>query len=89
MLLDQLEEQDWKYLYTIDPNEGAQCLTDTILRMAKDCIGQRTLKEIKSNHPWMTEEIVSLVAAKKEAMGTPQEKETAEHCSRVITSTRE
>ena len=49
----------------MDPDAGAQNLTDEILNRARECIGERTLKETKSNHPWMTEEIVRLVVEKK------------------------
>ena len=52
-------------------------------------ISCRLLKETKSNHPWMTEEIANLVAAKKAAEGTDQETLVAEKCSSIIAKTGE
>ena len=80
---------DWEYLYALHPDEAAESITDKVLAMARECIGEKILKEHKSNHPWMTDEIVALIAAKKEAAGSIHETQAAEHCSRVIVATRE
>ena len=83
------ENEDWNVLYTMSPDEAASYLTELILDISRNVIGQREMKEFKSEHPWMTEEIVSHVKAKREAAGTEHEKEAIEKCSEVILKTRE
>ena len=70
------------------PNEAAAELTNTLLEYARECIGKRTLKEIKSTHPWMTERVVEAVAKKRGAEGTELEQTATEMCSKVILEAR-
>ena len=71
------------------PDEGALRLTETILEIAKEAIGQREMNEIKSNHPWMTDEIVNLKREKLEAEGAEHETLAREKYAAAILRTRE
>ena len=53
-----------------------------------ECIGKRTLKEMKSTHPWMTQQVVEAKARKREAEGTEHEKAMTEACGQVILEAR-
>ena len=52
--------------------------------MLSECVPRRELVEKKRSHPWLTEGVLQLVAAKKAAAGTEQEKEAAAACSAGI-----
>ena len=41
-----LMETDWEFLRGMSPDEGTVKLTDTILKLAHESIGQRSCKEI-------------------------------------------
>ena len=74
-LRECLADNDWSDLYAMNADDAARAVTGTILQLAEECIGKRKLKEIKSTHPWLTEEIVELKAAKANVEGTPHEDE--------------
>ena len=59
-------------------------LTKTILEHVSYYIPQRTLHAQKSSHPWLTEELVHLVASKREAAGKPHYDEAVKLCSAGI-----
>ncbi len=65
-----LENTTWEFLDEDTPSVGAEKLTATILAACEKCISRRVLQEWKSTHPWLTEQVVALVAAKKQANGT-------------------
>ena len=50
-LQSELSEVDWSFLRVVDPHEGAERMTKTILDRATLCMGKRTLQENKSTHP--------------------------------------
>ena len=87
-LKDELRDHDWTQLHSMNADEAATSITDTILRLAKDCIGKRKMKEKKSTHPWLTPEITRLTAEKKKAEGTENEKAAIEQCSSEISASR-
>ena len=64
-LKDELREYDWTELHTMDADTAANKVTSIIRDLAKKCIGKRTMKEIKSTHPWRTPEIMRLTKEKK------------------------
>jgi len=84
-----LAKTDWEFFRGMSPNEGTVKLTETILKLAHEVIGQRSCKELKSSHPWLTDEIVNCLKAKREAEGTEFERLRAEECSAKIVSARE
>ena len=84
-----LMETDWEFIRGMSADEGAAKLTETILKLAQEAIGQRSCKELKSSHPWLTDEIVNCLRVKREAEGTEFEKLRAEECSAKIVSARE
>ena len=84
-----LAETDWEFLRGMTPDEGTAKLTENILKFADEAIGQRSCKELKSSHPWLTDEIVTCLKVKREAEGTTLEKLRAEECSAKIVSARE
>ena len=67
---DALSEQDWTQLDHMSPNEGAEWLQDTILGLMQAWIGKRELREKKSTHPWLNDQVVALVARRMQAQGT-------------------
>ena len=78
---DTLSEIDWEFLRRYSPDEGATQLTGIILHHAREIIGQRDCKEMKSSHPWLNQEIIESIEAKHEAEGTDLEKIMTEQCS--------
>ena len=66
-LKDLLAEHDWEDLRAGSSSEAAAKVTETILDYAGKCIGKRVVRETKSTHPWMTEEVIEAIAKKKEA----------------------
>ena len=87
-LKDELREHDWSFLQTDDPNSGALKFTDILRGYCLECIGKRQIREAKSTHPWMTEEIVDMVAKKHAAEGTAQENEARDRCSEKMAQTK-
>ena len=59
-------------------------MTDVILEQAKAFIPKKTLREHKSTHPWVNDQILNLVAARKQAEGTAYEKLRRNECSAGI-----
>ena len=84
-----LSETDWEFLRRMPPDEATVKLTEIILERAREAIGQRNCKELKSSHPWLTDEIVICLKAKRDAEGTVFERERAEECSAKIVIARE
>ena len=79
-----LELTDWSWLKDVGPNDGAQRLTDLILRLAKASIPQRVLCDRKSTHPWLNDRVAKLVESKHTAEGTAEEEECKRLCSTGI-----
>ena len=84
LLKAQLDTQDWSRLEHLEPDEGAEWLTTTILKHAKAAIPQRVIKENKSSHPWLSTSVLSKIKAKQAAAGTARELEATLACSRSI-----
>ena len=80
----RLRSTRWDELSRISPDEGAELLTKTILDAALAFIPQRTLRERKSTHPWLNDEVLSLVKAKHESIGTDIELAARDACSNGI-----
>ena len=59
-------------------------MTETILGVAHKIIPMFTLKERKSTHPRLNDEVRSLVKKKCDSEGTPGETEAREACSKGI-----
>ena len=89
LLQDRLVFTDWYPLAGIDPEEGAKRMSETILQMAGDVIGKRTLRETKRSHPWLNERATRAVADRDRAEGTAQEQEAIAECSAVLKEERE
>ena len=83
-LQKKLAETAWSWSAEIDPDKGAEELTNTILDLAKSCISQRLLLERKSTHPWLNDKILALVERKQESIGTDAESHARDQCSRGI-----
>ena len=79
-----LSQVDWSWLDGIDPNTGAEQLTNTILDFARKYIPQRVLRERKTTHPWINERIVELVVAQRAAEGTEHEDATRVQSSTAV-----
>ena len=70
-LKEELGNADWAFLKNVDTSQAVHQSTELILGVAKKHIPQRTMETKKSSHPWITEDILHLVANKKAAEGTP------------------
>jgi len=64
LMRECLEETDWAVIRSLTPTDGANLIHETIFGMMERTIKRRTLRETKSTHPWLTDEIVNLVAQK-------------------------
>ena len=88
-LNDTLGEINLEFLRRATPDEGVMKLTEIILKHAHEAIGQRTVKEFKSSHPWLTDEVLVSMKDAEDAEGTDFEKVRAEECSAQIMKSRE
>jgi len=79
-----LEHANWSFLECGDASHAAELMTELILEKASVHIPQRTLIEKKRSHPWLTDDITQLVAAKRAAFGTPGYEESVKACSARI-----
>ena len=59
-------------------------LTDVILQAAREFIPQHDLRDRKSTHPWMNNEVLDLVTRKHAAVGTSVEDAARDACSQGI-----
>ena len=75
LLNDTLAELDWDFIRRCSPDEGTARLTEIILHHANEIIGKRDCKDIKSTHPWLTEELTQIIKMKHDAEATSMEKE--------------
>ena len=89
LLDDLLDEHDWNTIRSMTSDEGATFLTESILNSEECAIGKRVLNEMKSTHPWLTEEVEAAIAAKNNAEGTDQESAKSIECSRIIMIAKE
>jgi hypothetical protein len=83
-LRTKVADTSWAWLAEVEPYEGAEQLTNTLLDLAKSCIPQRDMVQRKSTHPWLSERVLSLVRRKHDAAGTTAETETRDLCSQAI-----
>ena len=67
-----------------DADEAAGEVTRKLLEWMAECIPMHKVRARKSTHPWLTEEVLQKVLAKKEAAGTEREREATEACSEAI-----
>ena len=79
-----IEEANWEFLSSTFPSEGAQRLTEELLRIAEESIPKRSVTIRKSTHPWLTERGEEAVRRKHAAQGTEQEAEAARECSDIL-----
>ena len=63
---------------------AAHSATELILEVAMKYIPQRQLRTTKRSHPWLTDDIVSLVQAKQAAAGTAAYEDSVKVCSAAI-----
>ena len=80
-LRQRLSNTSWDFLDELDPDTGAETLSNTLLEALRESVPERLLREKKATHPWLTEETKQLVAAKNAAEGTDKERATTEACS--------
>ena len=83
-LKEALSIQDWSWLEDVDAHQGAQRLTDVILRHARRFIPQRCMKEQKRTHPWVNDRVMELVRLKRGAEGSLHEAVCRQQCSSGI-----
>jgi hypothetical protein len=78
---DDLYNHDWSFC---DGPTAAANATSLILEVAAKHIPQRQLSATKSSHPWLTDDIGSLVQAKQDAFGTIAYQAAVNACSAAI-----
>ena len=79
-----LEEQDWCFLSELDPDEGAEKLTQIILKLSRECIPEKWISEHKTKHPWLSGKVLALVQEKADAQGSVQEAALTQACSEGV-----
>ena len=77
---------NWAGLEGGDASQAAALTTEAILNTSSKHIPQRMLRAKKSTHPWLNDDLVELVAAKRAAVGTPGYEEALKACSDGIMS---
>jgi len=80
-LSENLREHDWSSLQHLDPDAGAELVTEIILEKARECIPEKNVNMLKAKHPWLTSEVLELVRAKVAAEGTADEAVAMKACS--------
>ena len=83
-MTSNIEDTNWEFLAETVPSEGAQKLTDELLKIAEENIPKRFVKVRKSTHPWLTERREEAVRRKHAAQGTEQEAEAARECNGIL-----
>ena len=87
-LKENLSDFNWDILLAMDSDEAAETITKIVLDLAEECIGHKDLQEVKSTHPWLTDEIIKLTEERRKAEGSEIEKEIALKCSQKILEAR-
>ena len=64
-----------------DASQAASLTTQVVLSIFSNHIPQRLLRTKKGTHPWLNDELVNLVAAKRASVGTHGFEETVQACS--------
>ena len=59
-----LEVAEWSMMNSMFADQGAEFLTQSILRAAEKCIPTRTMLDKKSTHPWVNQKVIELVRQK-------------------------
>ena len=59
-------------------------MTDSILASMKQCVPQRRLRDHKSTHPWLTDHVMTKLAAELAAKGTIDEAVAQTECSDAL-----
>ena len=80
-LKNELDLVDW---HSTDSPCTSTKMTSLLLEAANVHIPQRDLVTTKRTHPWLTDEIVALVEAKREAAGTSMYTDAVKACSSAI-----
>jgi hypothetical protein len=75
---------DWTFLRHCDATRSAEMMMELILTAASRHIPQRTACIKKRSHPWLNDNIVELVAAKRAAEGTAEYGDAVRQCSERI-----
>jgi hypothetical protein len=83
-LRSALSVADWSSLVLLPVDQSADVVADTICKAMREFIPKRKLKVRKCSHPWMTQEVLQLVAHKQCARGTAEMNASAIACSRGI-----
>ena len=83
-LKTELHVTDWSFLACRDASLAAATLTQVCLQKAARYIPKRILQARKCTHPWLTDEIVQLVAAKRGATEKAEYAKCVKACSEGI-----
>ena len=78
-----LADTDWTRLTSLGADEAAAYFTSQLHSVLGQCVPRKRVLERKSTHPWLTEQVLELVAAKQQAKGTPEEAQAATACSKA------
>ena len=77
----ELHTADWSGIHD---STAAATTTSLILEAAAKHISQRDLRITKRSHPWLTENITTLVGEKYAATGTSMHADVVKSCSKAI-----
>ena len=65
-------------------DQATDKLTTVLLEAMRAHIPTKKLTDKKSTHPWLTDEVLKLVRAKRDAAGSSTEEEAAKRCSEAL-----
>ena len=84
-----LAEQDWSFIKTASPHEGALKVTEIITKLSELCIGKRSPIKKKSTHPWLNDRVLAAVEERNAAAVSAREYQSMIECSEVMRQERE
>ena len=85
-LRDALDDSAWDCIATCSTDDGAEHMHARILEAAEEWIPRKFQSIVAKSHGWLTNSVIRLVRAKKEAEGTDRERAAAITCSEAITA---
>ena len=84
MISNEFQHFDWTSLDRLNPDDGAEYLTSTILEICSRHIPTKTITERCSKHPWMNDRCKEAVGRKLQSSTREQFRAAATSCSQII-----
>ena len=79
-----LAEFDWTFMDGASVDDAERYLHESLFRILRQHIPERTLLERKSAHPWVNERCLQAIQRKNESAGTENFSATSLECNRIL-----